>query len=345
MTRRRAELNSWISLGSVASATFGVFALGGCQEEAPPPPPPPPARVDRTPEAPVAAKRLNPDSLLETLEADPKLSFAQVAAPYDYTLGEAIVNFATAIVQGDELAMGDLLDPTGQAVLDDLAATGEIFDVADTSESIRVVYLDQTPDASSTANSARFVFAIKDPDGAYVVGWDGVKNGENWTFAAFEVTKDYRSSTEAWDSDSSTDFRPAAGAQASRGGFAPPPGVNPVAELEKNPGIAYFAIEMTAELVNIVGAPLDKAQIISLTATQLGIEESRLQELIDEGSEVIANGDHPDPAVIGGFVLAGRLMAAESGATIEDNQIVEAIAKVLGISQNEALEYFEQAKP
>ncbi|MEM7756216.1 MAG: hypothetical protein AAF297_11335 [Planctomycetota bacterium] len=199
--RHAAMAAAGLALGAVA------FSMSGCGEEEPPPPPPPPPRTAPPPPPP---DRVATEAFLEFESAHEAVQFPASAAPYDPSLARAIIAFASALAGGDDLAISEMLDPTGRAVLDQLVSSGEWFEVADAIETVRVVYLTQTPDETTNAGSARFVLAIKEQgDDAYVLGWDTARaSGDTWAFAAFETTGQTRATASAWDSDSSGDFLP-----------------------------------------------------------------------------------------------------------------------------------------
>ena len=111
-------------IGGVLIASLlagGVTTLSGCGESkpkpkpvAPPPPPPPPP-----------PKQLDAGALLQTMRADQRIQFPNEKAPSDESVARSVIELATAIIKGDDKAMGNMLVSTGKDVLDSLTTSGK----------------------------------------------------------------------------------------------------------------------------------------------------------------------------------------------------------------------------
>lgn len=139
-----------------------ITTLSGCGDSkpkpkpvAPPPPPPPPP-----------PKQIDAGALLQTMRADQRIQFPNEKAPGDESVARSVIDLATAIVKGDDKAMGDLLVSTGKDVLDSLTASGAWDDATAKIEAIRVVEL-AAPGEKPPSFSVSL--AVQEPGIAYVM--------------------------------------------------------------------------------------------------------------------------------------------------------------------------------
>lgn len=170
MTRRRHDRRRFPTLlGVGAFALLLPLALGGCdkgeeQVQAPPPAPPP--------------RRLDP---LEDLDMDPRVQFPEARDPSTRELAEAIADFASAFVSGDDAILTDMLDDQGEAVLSRLKSTGQWSKETSRIEAVRVCVLKEDGDECTLG------LGVQDPDGAYMLAWTGESRGDSWVFSPMPV--------------------------------------------------------------------------------------------------------------------------------------------------------------
>lgn len=120
-----------------AGLVVAPLTLSGCGKKEPPPPPQERASVQPPPppsQADVAA-------LLQEMNADSRVQFPGEVAPIDVDYARAIISFASSFAQGDEVALGGMLDFGGQETLNTLVESGAWYDETDTVEAVRVVYV------------------------------------------------------------------------------------------------------------------------------------------------------------------------------------------------------------
>jgi hypothetical protein len=158
--------------------------LGGCgkeeqQVQAPPPPPPP--------------RQLGP---LEDLGMDPRVQFPEAREPSTREIAEAIAEFASALVQGDDSTMSAMLDESGREVLSLLKSEDQWKDATSRIETVRVCTLTQSDDAFEVG------LGVQDPDGAYLLAWKASRGSEGFTFAPMAVEYQRQESVAMLDNSS-----------------------------------------------------------------------------------------------------------------------------------------------
>lgn len=178
--RRRTPL----AMTAGAIAVCLPLALGGCgkeeqQVQAPPPPPPP--------------RQLGP---LEDLEMDPRVQFPEAREPGSREIAEAIAEFASALVKGDDSTMAAMLDESGQAVLSQLKSDGLWKSATSNIEAVRVCTLTQSDDAFDVG------LGVQDPDGAYLLAWSAKRGTEGFTFSPMAVEYVRKDSVSMLDNSS-----------------------------------------------------------------------------------------------------------------------------------------------
>ncbi|MBY0112604.1 MAG: hypothetical protein K2Y21_07270 [Phycisphaerales bacterium] len=139
-----------------------VTTLSGCGDSkpkpkpvAPPPPPPPPP-----------PKQIDTGALLQTMRADQRIQFPNEKAPSDEAVAKSVIDLATAIVKGDDKAMGNLLISTGKDVLDSLTTSGAWEEATAKIEAVRVVELTAP---GEKPQSFTLSLAVQEPGSAYVM--------------------------------------------------------------------------------------------------------------------------------------------------------------------------------
>jgi hypothetical protein len=167
---------------SVSLALGGVLASCGEGEDdqqaaAPAPRPAPVERVDP----------------LEGVELDPRVEFPEQRVPESPDLARAIADMANALAQGDADAFARRLTDPAIAVLDDLQTRGEWGSATSGIETVRVVAVE------AGESSARLGLGVQDPDGAYLLAWEGLARNGDWAFTGLPVES--RSASRAADLD------------------------------------------------------------------------------------------------------------------------------------------------
>lgn len=177
----------------LAAAVLAALTVAACEKKkkAPPPPPPPP------PPAPVIPDPVDINGVLQAMRSDARVQFPQDVAPADRTLAEGVISLANALAKGDADAMRSMLTPNAATVLDNLVATGAWAEQTGSIEQVRVVTVSNTTEAEAT--EALVGFAIQSPDGAYLLAWNGTRDGSRWVFNNAPCQKDERPRASDFD--------------------------------------------------------------------------------------------------------------------------------------------------
>ena len=175
--RRRLPLV--LAAGALALAI--PLGMPGCEKkqkqvQAPPPPPPP--------------RRLDP---LEDLDMDPRVQFPEAREPSTRELAEAIAEFSSALVRGDDATLSAMMDADGRTVLSALKSSGHWKAETSRIEAVRVCTLEEADDA------VRLGLGIQDPEGAYVLAWTGTPDGDSYTFSPLPMEYVQRDSVAMLD--------------------------------------------------------------------------------------------------------------------------------------------------
>lgn len=149
---------------ALVALPLGVAGCGKKAEEKPkqtyaPPPPPP----------------LAP---LEDLKMDPRVQFPQSREPSTRALAEGIAKLASAIVSGDEVSLAEMLDDTGNDVLNTLVNSGQWSKETKGIEAVRVCVLNEA-DGGATCQLG---LGVQDEHGAFLLAWSGQRRGDTWVF-------------------------------------------------------------------------------------------------------------------------------------------------------------------
>ncbi|MFG0259169.1 MAG: hypothetical protein ACF8LK_02360 [Phycisphaerales bacterium JB041] len=197
-----------------AMAAVSVLGLASCKKEepAPPPPPPPPPRVE-------APKPLDAASVLQSMNVDARVEFAEGAAPVDRGLAEAAIRLADALAQGDDAALRGMLDRSDHGALDKLIGDGQWYEATGRIEAVRVVSIDDGARLNRAPERADVGLAVQDPDGAYIMLWAGRKVLDDWMFTARPATGQVRGRASSWDGVSSAMLADSGPSLGFGGGF------------------------------------------------------------------------------------------------------------------------------
>ncbi|MBX3377621.1 MAG: hypothetical protein KF678_11540 [Phycisphaeraceae bacterium] len=162
----------------VMVAVAGVaVAAAGCEKKkkkAAPPPAPPPAPVIEIP------KPVDVQALMQEMRSDPRVKFVEEQAPADRGMAEGVIKLANALAKGDAGAMKGMLDRSAQLILDELVSEGDWANETKAIEQVRIVSLSNTTEAEAT--STLVGMAIQVPGEAYLLAWNGKKQGGSWMF-------------------------------------------------------------------------------------------------------------------------------------------------------------------
>lgn len=198
MSREADQHNSGTTRSSVVMT--GLLAVGmfvaACGESAPPPSPPPP------PPPPPPA-----DPADALFDLDPGVQFPQENLPGTLEAAEAIVAFANAFGAGERDAVLRMLTPASRADLQALIPPREWADQFEHVEAIRICIVE---DLGSTV---RVGIGVQEPDGAYLLGWRALRNGDEWSWQAVPVRDIEAPSVAMLDND----FLPAPRAEGDTG--------------------------------------------------------------------------------------------------------------------------------
>ena len=177
---------------AVALGLAGVLSAGitGCEKKKPPPPPPPPVIIKPPP------PKVDMVALQQELNADPRIQFAEGAAPTGRELAEGAVRVADALARGDATALRALLDRSGQQVVDDLVNRAEWEPATSKIEAVRIVYLTEL---GSSTPGGTFTTAIQEPGGAYVLNWGAMTVGDNLTIVPVPAVGGTKARASDWD--------------------------------------------------------------------------------------------------------------------------------------------------
>lgn len=155
-----------------ALAAGAMTLLAGCggeeQAEAPQQAPRPTQQVER----------VDP---FEDLELDPRVEFPRSREPASPEQAQAVADLASAIASADEDRLRGMLNEPARAVLDTLIENGQWGQAVQGIEMVRVVALD------GEGASTRVGLAVQDPQGAYVLAWEGAPANGSWQWTGLAV--------------------------------------------------------------------------------------------------------------------------------------------------------------
>jgi hypothetical protein len=177
-TRDKAGTLRTLTRGVAVAMLAASLALGasGCTKKkkpAPPPPPPPKPKV-------VTPDPVDVNGLLQALKSDERVKFPEGQAPADRSLAEGVIKLANALAKGDADGMKPLLDKPAAEVLDTLTASGGWAAGTKPIEQVRIIAVSGTTEAHP--ETSLIGMAVQDQDGAYLLAWNGKRNGESWLF-------------------------------------------------------------------------------------------------------------------------------------------------------------------
>jgi hypothetical protein len=120
------------------------------------------------------------DGVIQQMQADARVQFPQTQSPADRTLAEGIIKLADRLAKGDSSGVKAMLTPPAQGILDELVSTGGWTEGTKGIEQVRVVSVSGTTD--ERPESSQVAFAVQGKDGAYLLAWNGMRQGDSWVF-------------------------------------------------------------------------------------------------------------------------------------------------------------------
>lgn len=152
----RARLARAASLTAIVAGTS--LMLTGCSESSEPEQAAPQVRRPAPPPPPAT---INLDGLIQTLNADARVSFSPNVETDDEALARAAITLASAIASGDASALDAVLTEDARNVSASLVSSGAWASATEPIEAVRITALS---DSSMT-------IAVQDPSGAYPLIW------------------------------------------------------------------------------------------------------------------------------------------------------------------------------
>jgi hypothetical protein len=240
------------------------------------------------------------DAVLAAAKSDPRVLFPQEVAPSDGSVARAIVDAANALAKGNDGALRAMLQSDAQLILDGMVNAGDWETATKRIEGVRVIAVNQTP--SSDANATGFVvqMAVQEPGEAYVIAWEGAKQGMGWKLTGAKAPSGTRPRASDW----------AEGASAA----APAPKAD--APATEAPAALANVDQLTVAggLAMMLANRLAKAAGSDLATMMQGLGQpmppgADLEAVQRQARELLAKGVMPDPQVfkmmVDGFVGQG----------------------------------------
>ncbi len=164
-------------LRKATTPLLGLLMVGvavsapACSEPPPPPPPPPPVAPPPPPDPSEALRRL-----------DSNVQFPEENLPSSLDVAEAIVAFANTFKGGDRDEVASVLSPASQDDMRTMITAREWAKIMERVEAVRVCVVEDFG-----SSEVRLGLGIQEPDGAYLLGWEGSKVGGAWQWEAVAV--------------------------------------------------------------------------------------------------------------------------------------------------------------
>ncbi|MCX5691831.1 MAG: hypothetical protein NTV94_18895, partial [Planctomycetota bacterium] len=286
------------------------------------PPPPPPKSPD-----PIDIK-----PVLQSAKPDARVHFGQAYAPTDESLAKAIIALADTLAKGDAAKLGGMLTSDAKADLDALTSSGGWEAGTSKIEAVRVVgFNDLTaggpgggPGGSGASTGATIQLAVQDPSGAYLLGWEAVKDADHWKFKGVEAP--------AGEKRRASEFDREAGGETATAGTAAPAAAPAAAAKASDPIVQgkialYVYTECGRRIADAGGKAPDTAAIAAMTAQ---FAQGATGNLADEGKT----------ALKGGTALADEFYAplfvalqALKGSSVTDDQVLQFMSNVTGVAE------------
>jgi hypothetical protein len=122
---------------------------------------------------------------LDDIEIDSRVEFPEDRAPQSREAAAAVAGLASAIASGDSARLGDLLAAEFNPVLAELVEDGSWSTSTGEIEVVRVCSLDHNEDRMQLS------LAVQDAEGAYLLGWEGTMDSEQWRFEPMAIESQY----------------------------------------------------------------------------------------------------------------------------------------------------------
>lgn len=343
--------HSVVAIGTLGLAALLSAGVAGCKEKkAPPPPPPPPPPAATTPsqssEPPptIVHEPVQIAPIMAQLKPDQRVVFPQDAAPTDAGIAQAVIKLASSLAKGDSDSMRPMLQDDAQTTLDGLVNSGD-WDVATKRiESVRILKVEQSL-AEAEPTTFTVQMAVQEPGEAYVIGWQGDKDGAAWKMTGSKAPNGTKPRASDWASGASSD-----------GGSAPSQALGAAAG-EKLGELSGEMKDMMAQAM--ANVPEDMAVFMYLSQTLAGQFSdaavtqkdmaalsgvpaemmSALGDVVERGKEAAKKGIKPNAPAFA--MLVDQI--AQDNNVISD-RLMDSTAKLLNVTRNDAATIYEQGK-
>lgn len=334
--------NSWRQsrgmMAMIAGAGLCVGTLSACKKEAPPPPPPPkapPPAPSAPPPVPSGteasgeqAEPVKIDTVLAAAKSDPRVQFPQDVAPSDGSVARAIVDAANALAKGNDGALRAMLQPDAQLILDGLVNSGDWETSTKRIEGVRVIAVNQTPRGDANATGFVVQMAVQEPGEAYVIAWEGAKQGMGWKLTGAKAPAGTKPRASDW-AEGATAAAPSGRAAASAADVSG--SASMLASLPDEAKVLQGLVILLADKW-AKDQGLDMMQLMAQTGQQLppGIDKGALDALGAEAKTLVGSGVMPDKATFKSLV---DVFALQPGVT--KDKIFGDLAGVTGVGAAE----------
>ncbi len=321
-----------------AVTTVAVLGLASCKKEepAPPPPPPPPPRIEQP-------KPLDAGSVLQSMDVDARVEFAEDAAPVSRDLAQAAIKLADAIARGDDEALRTMLDRTDHGSLDRLIASGQWYDATGKLEAVRVVSINTGARLDPAPEAAEIGLAVQDQDGAYVMLWAGRKVFDDWVFTARPASDEVRARATAWDGMSVISAPPPTSEPEAEAASGPlPPSDGSMADLR--PLKLYIRMQMGDLMLQGSGEDFDINRQLTRTAQGRGIDESAVRKDYETGEREMREGRRlPAAEALEAIetLWGNRDVMKAAGVTFTKDDIIRWFSQASGVPESEVRAMYE----
>lgn len=346
--------HSVVAIGMFGFASLmGAFVSGCKDKKAPPPPPPPPPKAatqapseSSEPPPRVVQEPVQIGPIMAQLKPDQRVVFPQDAAPTDAGIAQAVIKLASSLAKGDSDAMRPMLQDDAKTTLDGLVNSGDWEVATKRIESVRVLKVEQSM-AEAEPTTFTVQMAIQEPGEAYVIGWQGDKEGAAWKLTGAKApagtkprASDWAGGGAASESSSaptgmSTDSNDAQKALGEMAGMK-----DAIAQAMANvpEDMAVFMYLSQNLAGQVQGAAVTQKDMAGLTGLPPEMA-SMMGDVIERGKEAAKKGVKPNPAAFA--LLVDQISQGES---VISDRLMDATAKLVGGTRSDAATLYEQGK-
>ncbi len=160
-----------LHIALIAALTVSATLASGCKKKEP----------EVTITAPRPSAPAAPRWSLSDIDMDARVQFPDRSKPTSQDLAQAVADFASALVQGDDDAFEELLSPDGQVVLDALRESGAWETSTAGLRAVRICRIDEPGGAPVLA------LGIEDNTNATLLAWNIENAGEAYMFSPMPI--------------------------------------------------------------------------------------------------------------------------------------------------------------